>query len=552
MKHFLTTFLLLSFSSSAVAQSTYYVPDDFATIQLGIAGSSNGDTVIVRDGTYDESITLDQSKHIILKSENGPANCSIVDSMGNIVVNFIDLGTTSVIDGFTIGWTSNTGIDVSHGGSPTILNCIIEECDDNGIDISGSPTIENCIIRNCSAGGIYGGGIEIHSSWPDAVITNCTIENCSAQYGGGILVHGNTKAIITDCAIKDCSATYDGGGMYADVGAYNLTLDNCTFSGNTADRNGGGMGYTGNSPILINCMFTNNSAVNEGGGMWCNNNSSPTLENCTFTYNSAGNNGEGGAIFFDDSSPTLEGCVFYGNEGKWGGALRFNNTEAVLLSCTITNNSAHSDGGGIHYAYNSNLELNNCIVWGNSASHGANILADANSANTEEVTYSCVGGGFSGIGNIDDDPLFVDALNGDYSLSINSPCKDTGDPNSPLDPDGTRADIGTFFFDQSIPMLMVSDLVANQTADVLIYRCTPLRPVLVMYSFAGGGPTSTPWGMLSLTAPYHFFNPAIASAAGVAQLRKWVPNRFSGMNVWMQAIDWDSRAMSNGLALTVQ
>jgi hypothetical protein len=385
-----------------------------------------------------------------------------------------------------------------------------------------------------------------------ATVTNCAFLSNTADYGGGAHMDGNASMTITDCSINDCTAVYDGGGMYADVGAYNLTLDNCTFSGNTADRNGGGMGYTGNSPILINCMFTNNSAVNEGGGMWCNNNSSPTLENCTFTYNSTGNNGEGGAIFFDDSSPTLEGCVFYGNEGKWGGALRFNNTEAVLLSCTITNNSAYSDGGGIHYAYNSNLELNNCIVWGNSASHGANILADANSANTEEVTSSCVGGGFSGIGNIDDDPLFVDALNGDYSLSINSPCKDTGDPNSPLDPDGTRADIGTFFFDQSIPMLMVSDLVANQTADVLIYRCTPLRPVLVMYSFAGGGPTSTPWGMLSLTAPYHFFNPAIASAAGVAQLRKWVPNRFSGMNVWMQAIDWDSRAMSNGLALTVQ
>ncbi len=43
-------------------------------------------------------------------------------------------------------------------------------------------------------------------------------------------------------------------------------------------------------------------------------------------------------------------------------------------------------------------------------------------------------------------PLFVDAPNGDYHLQPNSPCIDAGDPESPFDPDGTIADIGTYYY----------------------------------------------------------------------------------------------------------
>ena len=53
-----------------------------------------------------------------------------------------------------------------------------------------------------------------------------------------------------------------------------------------------------------------------------------------------------------------------------------------------------------------------------------------------------------GSGNIDIDPMFVDTANGDYSLQRISHLIDGGHPDS-TDLDGTRADIGAYYFDQS-------------------------------------------------------------------------------------------------------
>ena len=52
-------------------------------------------------------------------------------------------------------------------------------------------------------------------------------------------------------------------------------------------------------------------------------------------------------------------------------------------------------------------------------------------------------GAFNHFGN----PQVVDAAGHDFHLLASSPCFNAGDPNAPLDPDGTRADIGPFPFD---------------------------------------------------------------------------------------------------------
>ncbi|MCE9594564.1 MAG: right-handed parallel beta-helix repeat-containing protein [Planctomycetes bacterium] len=62
--------------------------------------------------------------------------------------------------------------------------------------------------------------------------------------------------------------------------------------------------------------------------------------------------------------------------------------------------------------------------------------------------------GLAGVdGNVNVDPLFVDEVGGDFHLNAASPCIDTGDPLSPLDPDLSRADMGAYPFDHWLPVV---------------------------------------------------------------------------------------------------
>jgi hypothetical protein len=49
------------------------------------------------------------------------------------------------------------------------------------------------------------------------------------------------------------------------------------------------------------------------------------------------------------------------------------------------------------------------------------------------VTHSLIQGGYPGEGNISDDPLFVDATNGDFHLLPDSPCIDSASTTGPID-----------------------------------------------------------------------------------------------------------------------
>ncbi len=75
----------------------------------------------------------------------------------------------------------------------------------------------------------------------------------------------------------------------------------------------------------------------------------------------------------------------------------------------------------------------NCILWDG----GDEIWRSGGP--TIDITHSNVHGGWSGSGNIDADPLFVDPDNGDYRLSAGSPCIDAGD-NTAV-PEGIRRDL---------------------------------------------------------------------------------------------------------------
>jgi len=229
--------------STVAFSATIYVPDNYANIQDAINASVNGDTVIVRAGTYLGGLNFN-GKAICLRSEHGP-QCTTI-SGGKSVVTF-DSGETvsSVLDGFHI----TNGYDY-HGG---------------GISISSShPTIINNIISGNSVSS-RGGGISTYRS--NAIIKNNIISmNLAGRSGGGISIESTSSPTIVGNTItgnkSNGSGNRGGGGVLCYQSSPFIT--NNTIIGNTATENGGGISsYSSAAPVVTNTILWNNTAINK-------------------------------------------------------------------------------------------------------------------------------------------------------------------------------------------------------------------------------------------------------------------------------------------------
>ena len=381
------------------------------------------------------------------------------------------------------------GMYNNHYSDPSITGCTFDSNialgDGGGMfnDYFCTPTINNCTFSN-NLGNVYGGGM-YNNYYSDPSITNSNFSNNIVNDdGGGMYNNYYSDPSITGCTFESNTAINDGGGMYNDFhsspnltncdfvsnnansgasgihdggGMHNTrysspTLTNCTFESNSADWGGGMHNFSYSSPTLSECTFKNNTA-NSGGGGGMNNtdNASPTLSECTFKNNTAnsgggirnynsspdvekcifdGNTGvEGGGIYNFGSSPILTNCIFYSNTASLTGGGIYSHHESflTLTNCTLSGNTAVTSGGGLQNQGTSDALITNCILWNNTPDEIYNQVLS-----TSTVTYSDILGGCPGTGNIDEDPLFVDACSHDYSLNEESPCIDAGKhTNSP-------------------------------------------------------------------------------------------------------------------------
>jgi parallel beta-helix repeat protein len=93
----------------------------------------------------------------------------------------------------------------------------------------------------------------------------------------------------------------------------------------------------------------------------------------------------------------------------------------------VQNNIITENSFGLSLA-NPSYDIDYNVVWGNNTDYSG-----------------CAPGSH----DISANPEFVGGEPHDYHLQCNSPCVDSGNPAFPNDPDGTVADIGVYFFDQS-------------------------------------------------------------------------------------------------------
>ena len=384
--------------NNAIAE-IIHVPKDYPTIQQGIDTAINGDTVLVADGTYKGIGNRDidfKGKDIIVVSENG-AESTIIDCENEGRGFYFYSGETkkAILSGFTI--TNGTSVDTYRGA----ICCM-----------NSSPTIENNVIVENNGGGIY-----CHSS--SVVIRNNKINaNNSKRDGGGICCINSFPDILNNDISKN-SSSGEGSGIYLQ-GTEAVIVDN-TINYNKTLIRGGGVSIDGISTVVGNIIY-GNSAQGEGGGVLLHS-ATPYFANNLISNNTAGS---GAGIY----------CSWI--------------AKPKIVNCTISANSASYIGGGIVCSQYSAPTLINSIIWSNKPD-GINIGTTA----IIDVIYSDIQEGCPGEGNINADPLFVDAKNGDYHLQDNSPCISSGimtddvpvtdiDGNPRSNPSGSRPDMGCY------------------------------------------------------------------------------------------------------------
>lgn len=368
-------FSCLAILAVPVYAATWYVPDNYATIQDAIDSAVSGDTIIVRANEYTGAgnTNIDfKGIDITLKSESGPVltviNCQ--DS-GRAFYLHSNESSIAMIEGFTIKNGFATGVSPNDQGG--------------GIYCSySSPTIKNCIFRNNSA--TLGGGIFSANSSP--VLIDCTFADNSAASGGGIW-NSSGSPQLTNCMF-DSNTANDGGGMYNKYSASQPTLKNCIFKRNSAINSGGGIyEREGPSSDIFNSVFSNNSAI-FGGGIYTIFNCNTILVNCTFNNNSASTRG-GGLRIYTDSAMTVTNTILWGDTSPQGPEI------AMWGNASIDIDYSDVDGGETEIL----KDVTSAVVWGEN--------------------------------NIESNPVFVAGIMFDYYLSqttagesVTSPCVDSG------------------------------------------------------------------------------------------------------------------------------
>jgi|GEM_PF-1653722 len=265
-----------------------------------------------------------------------------------------------------------------------------------------------------------------------ACIEGFTITNGCHYAGAGILCDASSPRIVYNIIRENIAnpgciepgveimGGGSGGGIYCykstSIIEHNSIIDNrSTLGQEMSEGRGGGIYFLMGGPIIRYNLIASNIAEGNnppfaapnGGGIWG--------WGFVLIYNNTIVNNDGGGIAHFEP---LLGTKIFNN------IVSFNDKGITLYSDTIPSILAHNDfGGNEQNFYGFSSEVGD-TTWG---------------FNSNGVPCDC-------FHNIIRDPLFADAGNYDFDLLEASPCIDAGDPNSPLDPDSTIADIGAYYY----------------------------------------------------------------------------------------------------------
>lgn len=362
--------------------------------------------------------------------------------------HFETISNKCILDGLTMqdGNASGTDLQQRSNGSACYL----------AYPALGTISIENCTFKNNNSLGSGAIFISGQPPFPYITINTSFIKDCffydnHAGSGAAIYSTGADSIVIVNSLFQNNRADFSAGGVFMNNGSI---LD-CTFNTNTADF---GAGVRMNAGAIMNCVFNENTAADRGAGVWMTNGS---ISSCTFKDNVAN---LGGGIYYNSfNGGTIANSIFYNNQAEQGAGIFYNGAKGKIINSSFHNNASNDNGGDIWIeTFSDSLTISNSI-FGNNAGNGESIFnRDTLSVIQQNcdfidtvfvctdtlVTYydtsfisihhslleenNCpnlveCGGGML----FNQDPEFVDSLNGDLRLRASSPARDVGD-NSAL------------------------------------------------------------------------------------------------------------------------
>ncbi len=408
------------------------------THALGGGGAGANDTVVCLPGTYadstnGESFPIDIPPGLTLESRDG-ADTTIIDIEGDDSASAVRMWNPTegtVLRGFTIRNGSDTDPVVE-------VNRSVAGSADGWPLIEGNVFDSHEDIRDPVILLDYG----VSDGWLQPRIIDNEFADIGEvgeqlpEYGGAIYVGAYVDVDIEGNYFHDINVDSSGGAIYLPFSPNKMNVVDNVFASCRADTYGGAVCVEANDAWTVEVTIDGNEfdtayAGSDGGAIYVEKVDDLTISGNTITdaYASA----DGGALYSYECTATMENNWIYDNscDGGSGAALYVNDSQVSFVNNTVYGNEALSGGwNGIHKEGAGNFNVINSIFWG----HSKEDVEDTRIRNscTEDDNLGDNGNAV-GIGpnaNIHDDPLFLDADEGDLRLEMGSPCVDSGDDAS--------------------------------------------------------------------------------------------------------------------------